>query len=84
MAQILTLVKNALKTDGIFYASYKYGTEERIRNGRLFSDYTEDTLKALIAEVGGFEILQLWLTDDARPDRAEERWVNVICRKENE
>lgn len=38
MAHILTLVKNALKDGGILYASYKYGTEERTRNGRLFSD----------------------------------------------
>lgn len=81
MAQVLTLVKNALKDGGIFYASYKYGDTERVRNGRLFSDYTENTMKSLISEVGRFEIMDLWLTGDARPDRAAEYWVNILCRK---
>lgn len=81
MAHILSLVKNALKRGGSFYASYKYGTEERTRNGRFFSDYTMDAVKTLFSEAGGFEIMQIWLTADARPDRAGEHWVNVICRK---
>ncbi|MBS6627659.1 MAG: methyltransferase domain-containing protein [Clostridiales bacterium] len=81
MPKILTLIKYALKEGGILYASYKYGEKERKKNGRSFSDYTEETLKALVHEVGGLQILDLWVTNDARPQKANEKWVNVICRK---
>ncbi len=83
MSKILTLIKYALKEGGILYASYKYGEKERKKNGRSFSDYTEETLKALVHEVGGLQILDLWVTNDARPQKANEKWVNVICKKAN-
>lgn len=81
MPKILTLIKYALKEGGILYASYKYGEKERKKNGRSFSDYTEETLKALVHEVGGLQILDLWVTNDARPQKVNKKWVNVICRK---
>lgn len=81
MPKILTLIKYALKEGGILYASYKYGEKERKKNGRSFSDYTEEALKALVHEVGGLQILDLWVTNDARPQKANEKWVNVICKK---
>lgn len=81
MPKILTLIKYALKEGGILYASYKYGEKERKKNGRFFSDYTEEALKALVHEVGGLQILDLWVTNDARPQKANEKWVNVICKK---
>lgn len=83
MSKILTLIKYALKEGGILYASYKYGEKERKKNGRSFSDYTEEALKALVHEVGGLQILDLWVTNDARPQKANEKWVNVICKKAN-
>lgn len=81
MPKILTLIKYALKEGGILYASYKYGEKERKKNGRSFSDYTKETLKALVHEVGGLQILDLWGTNDARPQKANKKWVNVICKK---
>ena len=79
---VLRLVRRALKKDGVFYASFKYGETEREHNGRFFSDFTEDSLRALLDEAGGFRVLCLWSTFDARPDRADERWVNVLCGRE--
>ena len=81
MAKILTLVRNSLKSGGIFYASFKYGDTERLKNGRLFSDYTQKSLKTTLTEAGGFDIISMWITSDARPERYDEKWVNVICRK---
>ena len=79
---VLRLIRRALKPNGAFYASFKYGNEERDKNGRVFSDFTEDSLRALLEEAGGFRAEKLWLTNDARPDRADEHWVNVLCRAE--
>ena len=29
----------------------------------------------------GFEIIETWLTNDARPGREDERWVNILVQK---
>ena len=76
---IFRLVRRALKTGGVFYASFKYGDTERVKNGRSFTDLTEDSLRSLLEEAGGFRITELWVTADVRPDRASEHWVNVLC-----
>lgn len=76
---VLRLIRRALKKHGVFYASFKYGETEREKNGRLFSDFTEESLRALLDEAGGFRTVKLWTTADARPEREEERWVNVLC-----
>ena len=76
---IFRLIHRALKPGGVFYASFKYGEEEREKNGRLFSDFTEESLRALTEAAGGFRITDMWLTHDARPDRQDESWVNMFC-----
>lgn len=82
LPQVIRLIRRALKKRGVFYASFKYGDFERDKNGRVFSDMTEDSLRSLIGEAGGFREIALWITKDARPDRADEQWINVICRAE--
>ena len=32
-------------------------------------------------EKNAFEIIKTWLTNDARPGRENERWVNILARK---
>ena len=81
---ILRLIHRALKKDGIFYASFKYGDLERKANGRAFSDFTEEPLRTLLDEVGGYEIIRLWTTQDVRPGRGDERWTNLVCRAKKE
>lgn len=81
MGQVYDRIHRALKPGGILYASYKYGDSQRERNGRFFSDYTPEELQAFLEGQEGFTLLKLWQTQDSRPDRAQEQWVNVICRK---
>ena len=76
----LRLVRRALRSGGVLYASFKYGETEREQNGRVFSDFTETSLRALLDEAGGFREISLWTTSDARPDRADERWLNALYR----
>ena len=81
MQQVLTLVADALKNDGVLYVSYKYGTEQQVRNGRLFSDYTEADIPTLFPANGQLECFDWWVTGDARTDRSDEKWLNILCRK---
>ena len=78
---IIKKIWTALKDNGIFYTSFKYGTFEGERNGRYFTDMTEKSLSALLTKVRGFNIEEQWITSDVRPGREEEKWLNVILRK---
>ena len=80
LPDILTRMKRAVKPGGILYISFKYGTFEGIRNGRYFTDLTEESLHAILDRVGGLEIIRTGITGDARPGREDEKWLNVLLR----
>ena len=77
---VLSKLKDALKQDGIFYASFKYGDFEGERNGRYFYDLKEDTARVLFTKVG-FKVEKMWITGDVREGRGDETWVNILVRK---
>ena len=71
----------ALKDSGVIYTSFKYSDFEGVRNGRHFTDFTEDSFKEFIAEIPELTIEQYWFTGDVRPGRGDEKWLNLILRK---
>lgn len=77
LPQIMQKMYQALKTKGILYASFKYGTGERVDNSRSFSDFTKDSATKLF-EDAGFKVMECYITYDVRSDRQEERWVNIF------
>jgi len=81
MDSVITCIIRALVSGGILYTSFKYGNEEVFRNGRLFSNYTETTFLQLCSRHPKIKILKIWQTTDVRPNRTDERWLNVLCRK---
>lgn len=82
LPDILQRMNNALKPDGIIYASFKYGDFEGERNGRYFSDFTEESFRKLVKGIHGLVIEKMWITGDVRDGREEEKWLNIIlCRK---
>jgi SAM-dependent methyltransferase len=78
---VLDKVSAALIPGGILYASFKYGSEERVVNGRFFNDYTENDLDTLLTSDNQLSLLEYWITEDVRPDRCGERWLNFIAKK---
>ena len=81
LAQVMRKMVIALKDNGIIYTSFKYGTFAGERNGRYFTDMTEDTFADFIKQVENVRIEELWITSDVRPERGEEKWLNLILRK---
>lgn len=82
LRDIIKKMANALRAHGIIYTSFKYGTFEGERNGRYFTDMTEETFAKLIQDMDELEIEEQWITSDVRPGRGEEKWLNLILRKE--
>lgn len=80
MVDVFRRLSRALKNEGILYASFKYGDFEGERNGRYFSDYTEERFAKLLAHFPELLLVEQGITVDKRPDR-EEKWLNVIVRK---
>lgn len=81
LISVLEKIARALKNKGLLYTSFKYGTEEGERNGRYFTDMTEEKLTGLLEKVPVFEIEEQWITSDVRPGRGEEKWLNLFLRK---
>mgnify|MGYP004709472725 FL=1 len=71
----------ALKDNGVIYTSFKYSNFEGERNGRYFTDFTEDTFREFIKVIPELMIEDQWITLDVRPGRGEEKWLNLILRK---
>ena len=70
--------QNALKPNGVFYVSFKYGDTERVHNGREFTDLTEQLLSDLINQHTQLSIIKHWQSVDQRPGRESEVWLNAL------
>ena len=71
----------ALSEDGVFYASFKYGSFSGERNGRFFTDLDEGSFEALLEDIPGLVIIKKYITEDVRPGRKAEQWLNVFLKK---
>ncbi len=83
LADVMRKMVAALKPGGIIYTSFKYGDYEGVRNGRYFTDFTEDSFLEFLGKLDCTVVVieEEWITSDARPGRSEEKWLNIILRK---
>lgn len=81
LIDVLEKMRIALKDSGIIYTSFKYGDFSGERNGRFFTDMTENSFEELLNNISGLVIEEKWITKDVRPGRGEEKWLNLILRR---
>ena len=77
----LRRLSDALVPCGVLWASFKYGTEERIEADRHFTDFDEACMTALLADVSALDLIEMYVTRDSRDDFSHQSWLNVFCRK---
>lgn len=82
LLEVLGRMLEALKTNGVCYMSFKYGDQNREKDGRSFTDLNEQQAYDLLENFDDVLLLQQWITTDKRPDRTEE-WLNIIFKKQN-
>ncbi|MGL5901317.1 MAG: class I SAM-dependent methyltransferase [Cetobacterium sp.] len=70
----------ALKKDGVIYASFKLGECNYEKDDRSFTCFTKDKFLDLIKDLD-FYYKATFETGDVRPQRENERWLNVILKK---
>ena len=52
-----------------------------MRHGRYFTDMTEDRFQMILQRVPELQMLEQYQTEDVRPARKGERWLNVFLKK---
>jgi SAM-dependent methyltransferase len=81
LPKTLKILSQALKDDGIFYASFKYGEEEYTKEGRHFTPLNEKKVLTLFEKLDTLQLQSVWLSDDVRQERKGEIWLNFIAKK---
>lgn len=81
LKSVLIKMLAALKPGGIIYTSFKYGEFEGERNGRYFTDFTEESFAEFTDDIEGMEIEEFWMSGDVRKGREEEKWLNMLMKK---
>lgn len=81
LPDILRKMTDAAKSGGVIYASFKHGDFEGVRNGRYFTCLTEESFRGVMEAIPELTVEKLWITDDAREERREEQWLNLILKK---
>lgn len=83
---VLSHLAGMLNKPNTLYLSFKYGNFEGQRNGRYFTDLTEESLVTLIRKTnalkltgdhGRYTIDRQFITEDVRPGRST-RWLNAF------
>ena len=71
---------NQLKPGGIFYCSFKQAEVDSSRDGRHFTNMTEQRLGNMLNNTT-LQIQKCWTTSDLRPGRENELWLNALLEK---
>ena len=81
LKKVMKNISTMIKLEGYFYLSFKYGDFEGERNGRYFTDMTEEKFKELIKDMKEYKLIEKHITEDVRALRENEKWLNVILKK---
>ena len=79
LTKLLNDLIRCLKSDGILYASFKYGDSEREKDGRFFCDINEQRWQLIGEQLDSAKALKLWQTVDNRMDKRD-IWWNVLLK----
>lgn len=78
---VMRRLADHLVPEGILYTSFKVGMGEHHKDGRHFTDMTEETFSALLDECPSLRQVDTWRSRDRRPDRKEDIWLNTLLRR---
>ena len=80
LAEVIERLIKASKPNGVLYMSFKYGSTDREKDGRKFTDLNENQARDLLEQFAHVQLIKQWMTLDQRPDR-QEQWLNLLWKK---
>lgn len=81
LPSVMRRLRDALVPGGVWHLSFKYGAGEREVEGRRFTDLDERAAEALVAEVGGLDVVWMGVEPSRKPQMPDERWLVVLLRR---
>ena len=78
---VLHRIADTLKYEGILYASWKYGTQDRILEGKKYCDMNDTLIYEIIKKISEFHIAKIWTTKDVRNKHNTQKWLNILLQK---
>ena len=80
LVDVLQKMIQSLKSNGVIYMSFKYGDQDREKDGREFTDLNEQQAGELLNHFSQVSLAKQWISIDKRPDRTEQ-WLNLLWKK---
>ena len=80
LKEVIGKLLSALKPNGVLYMSFKYGNNDREKEGRQFTNLNEAQAEILLGQLENVQQIQQWITVDKRPERTEQ-WLNLLWKK---
>ena len=80
LVDVLQKMIQSLKSNGVIYMSFKYGDQDREKDGREFTDLNEQQAGELLDHFNQVSLAKQWISIDKRPDRTEQ-WLNLLWTK---
>ncbi|MCR5604957.1 MAG: class I SAM-dependent methyltransferase [Lachnospiraceae bacterium] len=77
---LIERLSGAVKVNGAFYMSFKYGDFEGERDGRFFMDMTAEKFHEILKSVTGWTLIEEWDSEDVRRGK-NVKWYNAILQK---
>ena len=83
LSEAIARLIRALKTMGVLFMSFKYGTGERVaEDGRFFVDMTEERMRDVLQAVQNLTVERLWRTLGEDKFEGHGDWLNVLVCKD--
>nr|WP_314623749.1 class I SAM-dependent methyltransferase [uncultured Noviherbaspirillum sp.] len=74
---VINKLAMSLRPNGILYGSFKYGEGYVERDGRRFTNQTEESLAQLMKGIPSLLPVDMWISHDVRPGRTDQ-WLNFL------
>jgi len=81
LVDVFGLLHRALIENGILYCSFKLRETDFSQDGRNFTCFTPGSFQTFIDQAGGFSLVTQKQSNDVRPGREQELWLNAVLRK---
>ena len=80
MKKVYEKIIRCCKNNAVIYTSYKCGQKETIKDGRIFSNFTQEVLYNFIESIPQLILLDQWISFDVRGRTDNSQLVNVILK----
>lgn len=80
MKKVYGKIIRCCKNNAVIYTCYKSGQKETVKDGRIFSNFTQEVLYSFIKSLPQIILLDQWISSDVRDKKNAPQWINIILK----